>query len=202
MAKGLRSKYKRRLRNARAEHHWETRGKARLDRITDRLNNPHFQMKDDFALKPNAFLHPDNPNAEFPQVRKPDILDFRSHKMEKGGLCAIGVFRKHLSKNAKKSRWETVVKTRAELDAEEKGETTATEMEAEETPMQAVSQKVTKETMDELMAMTEKMALEKKRKKSKKADADMDVDSAPKVSIKSKAISKRKKKDPFKKSKK
>ncbi len=41
--------------------------------------------------KPNAFLEPENPDAEFPQAEPVKIYDFRSHKnpfsgMEKGGV--------------------------------------------------------------------------------------------------------------------
>ena len=77
-------------------------------------------------------------------------------------------------------------------------------MDEDEAAIAVQSTKTTKETMDELAAMTEKMTLEKKQRKrraNKKTDADMDVDAdVPKISIKSKAIGK--KKDRFKKSRK
>lgn len=63
-------------------------------------------------------MHPNNPNAVFPQTAKPIIPDFRSHKMENGGLTAIGVARKHMQKNAKQSKYQTIVKT-TEMLAEE-----------------------------------------------------------------------------------
>ncbi len=38
--------------------------------------------------------------------------------MANGGLAAIGVFRKHLSANAEKTKYPTIVKTAEELEAE------------------------------------------------------------------------------------
>ena len=73
----------------------------------------------DFVRKPNAFVEPNNPAAVFPQIAKPDIHDFRSHKMPNGGLAAIGVFRKHLSDKTEKSKYPTIVKTSEMLAAEE-----------------------------------------------------------------------------------
>lgn len=99
---------------------WETRGKAALDRITDRLNDPNFETKHEYTMPPNAFLNPQNPNAVFPQVKRPEIIDLRSHKIKDGGVMAIGAFRKAFSKNSKKSKWATVVKTTDMLQKEAK----------------------------------------------------------------------------------
>ena len=115
MAKSLRSKAKRRLRTVRREHHWETRGKHDLAKIAARLHNPYYDMSD-FEVKPNAFVEPSNPNAVFPQIAKPDILDFRSHKMPKGGYAAIGTFRKHLSENTIKTKYPTIVRTAQDIE--------------------------------------------------------------------------------------
>ena len=46
------------------------------------------------ALPPNAFLEPDNPEAVIPKIAKPNIQDYRSHKIEMGGYAAVGTFRK------------------------------------------------------------------------------------------------------------
>ena len=73
-------------------------------------------MENEFALPPNAFLEPNNPCAVFPQVKRPEILDFRSHKIEGGGLVANGVLRRHLSSNAKKSKYEAVVRTAEQIE--------------------------------------------------------------------------------------
>ena len=119
MAKSLRSKAKRRLRTVRREHHWETRGKFELQSIASRLHNPQYDLRSDFQRKPNAFVEPDNPEAHFPQIAKPDIHDFRSHKMANGGLAAIGVFRKHRSANAEKTKYPTIVRTAEQIAEEE-----------------------------------------------------------------------------------
>ena len=47
------------------------------------------------------------------------IPDFRVHKMENGGLTAVGVFRKHISANAQHSKYSAIIKSREEVDAEE-----------------------------------------------------------------------------------
>ena len=78
-------------------------------------------MAAEYSLPANAYLEPDNPLAVFPQVKKPQILDFRCHKMAGGGQAAIGVFRKHLSANSKKSKYAPVIKTAEEIEAEENG---------------------------------------------------------------------------------
>ena len=68
----------------------------------------------------NAFVEPTNPDAIFPQIAKPDIMDFRSHKMPRGGYAAIGVFRKHLSEASIKTKYPTIVRTAEEIEAEDK----------------------------------------------------------------------------------
>ena len=47
--------------------------------------------------------------------------------------------------------------------------------------------------MEELAMLTEKMSLEKKQRRRKNQDAEMDDGSAPKIQVKSKAITKSKK---------
>ena len=107
MAKSLRSKVKKRMRAARAAHYWEVKGKHQLNRICAKLNDPNYDATKDLSLPPNAYLEPNNPNAVFPQWDRPDILDFRSNKISGGGLTVVGTFRKHLSKNTKKSKLMT-----------------------------------------------------------------------------------------------
>jgi hypothetical protein len=120
MAKSLRSKVKKRLRKCRGEHLHQTEGKARLDRIAARLNDPTYNMKQEYALPTNAFLEPTNPNAVFPQKNKAVIRDFRVHKMENGGLTATNVFRKGTSANSKQSKYATTCVTAEELESGEK----------------------------------------------------------------------------------
>ena len=145
-------------------------------------------------------------------MKKPHIIDFRSNKIEGGGLCAFGVFRRHLSANSKKSKYETVVQTAEDLareDAQARGET---KMDAADTKVakSVASKKSTKEEMEELAMLTSKMSLEKQmRRKAKKAassakeDFEMADEKMPSIQIKSKTISKRlREKNRFKKSKK
>jgi hypothetical protein len=119
MAKGLRSKHKKRLRAAKAEHIYETKGKYQLAIQSAKLHDMNYSMAADHAPKPNAFLHPNNPQAVFPQIKKPEIIDLRVSRMKNGGLVAVGTFRKHFSKNGQRSKYATIVKTPAELAAEE-----------------------------------------------------------------------------------
>ena len=119
MAKSIRSKAKRRMRNCRAEHLYQTVGVHKLNAMSARLHDPCYSIKKEYGAPPNAFLHPKNPDAVFPQTAKPIIHDFRSHKMENGGLAAVNVFRKHLLPNAKQSKYKTHTMTRAQMDAEE-----------------------------------------------------------------------------------
>ena len=66
----------------------------------------------------NAFVEPNNPAAIFPQIAKPNIMDFRSHRMALGGFTAMNNFRKIRSENAKKSKYESIVKTKEDLERE------------------------------------------------------------------------------------
>jgi hypothetical protein len=94
-------------------------GQYKLNAISARLYDPTYDLKREYALPKNAYLHPNNPDAVFPQTAKPIIPDFRVHKMENGGLTAVGVFRKHISANATHSKYTAIIKTREELDIEE-----------------------------------------------------------------------------------
>lgn len=132
-------------------------------------------MAADHAPKPNAFLHPTNPLAVFPQIKKPEIIDLRVNRMKHGGLVATGTFRKHLSKNAQRSEYATIVKTPAELAAEEQ--------ESDDEQMQVAAS--SKYTVDDLTAMAANLKIGKKPKQ-KQVDAEM-----PKISDKSKGIQKK-----------
>ena len=118
MAKVLRSKYKKRLRAARASQIYELKGKHQLAIQSAKLYDNNYSMAADHAPKPNAFVHPNNPSAVFPQIKKPDILDLRISRIKNGGLAAGGVFRKHLSATAKQSKFPTIVKTTEMLQKE------------------------------------------------------------------------------------
>ena len=66
MAKGIRSKYKRRVRTVRRDHYWEIEGKQKLQTVSNKLHDPTYDFKQDGALPPNAFVEPNNPAAVFP----------------------------------------------------------------------------------------------------------------------------------------
>ena len=174
MAKSLRSKVKKRLRTAKANHLWEVRGKAQLNRITARLNDPNYDATKDLCLPPNAYMEPDNPNAVFPQWDRPDILDFRSNKIAGGGLTVVGTFRKVNNPKRKQSKYNAVVKSREELDAEEAAAAEAkvvAEKEAANKPEPMEVEKIApvKElkpvNMDDLTAQTASLKIARKGKK-------------------------------------
>ena len=119
MAKGQRSKYKRRIKSVRRQHYMEIQGNQLLQDISNKLHDPLYDIVADHGLPVNAFIEPNDPNAIFPQYPKPNILDFRSHKMAGDGFASIGNFRKSMSTNSKKSKYETIVKTPEMLIAEQ-----------------------------------------------------------------------------------
>lgn len=47
MAKGLRSKVKKRLRSTRREHYMQHDGKIQMQTIANRLHNPYYDLKTD-----------------------------------------------------------------------------------------------------------------------------------------------------------
>ena len=127
-------------------------------------------MKKDKALPPNAFLEPNNPLAVFPQTPKPEILDFRVHKMKYGGRTAVNTFRKVNSENAKKSKYATIVRTAAQIEAEEKAKAEQAEamMEFEDEQQPEATQiSSSKITIEDLAAMTDKLTIGKKKKTKK-----------------------------------
>ena len=120
----------------------------------------------DFVRKPNAFVEPNNPAAVFPQIAKPDIHDFRSHKMPNGGLAAIGVFRKHLSDKTEKSKYPTIVKTSDMLAAEEAEEANKmNDLSSEdEAPQVAISAPKAKTyTIADIMTLDKSLKLTKRK---------------------------------------
>ena len=113
--------------------------------------------------------------------------------MAGGAQAAIGVFRKLNNPNAKQSKYATIIRTAEDIARDEAG---AAAMQDEAQEIIAVKSAVaTKESMDELAALTEKMTLDKKAKirerkakGRKSADVDMNDGDVPKIQIKSKAI--------------
>lgn len=147
-----------------------------MNAMSARLNDPTYDIKKEYAPPVNAYLHPKNPEAVFPQTAKPIIPDFRTHKMENGGLTAIGVSRKHHQPNAKKSKYADIIKTREECDQEEAAEAEAKRLKAEgllEEEEMEVQNNVLMQgkhetiTVDELTSMANKLKIGKKSKQQK-----------------------------------
>ena len=99
--------------------------------------------------------------------------------MKNGGLVAVGTFRKHLSKNAQRSEYATIVKTPEELAAEAEEQQQLSESDDD---MQVATSN--KYTVDDLTAMAANLKIGKRPKQD--ADAEM-----PKMSEKSKVIRKK-----------
>ena len=119
MAKGLRSKYARRVRATRRAHYWEVEGKSKLEELSRNLHNPTYDMKQDVALPSNAYIEPENPNAVFPQHAKPHIIDFRDWKMAQSGFASRFNFRKNMSNRAtRKTKYETTLRSNEEIEAD------------------------------------------------------------------------------------
>ena len=55
MAKGLRSKVKRRLRSARRHHYMENEGKQIQQKIASRLHNPYYDLKTDCKFSDSSY---------------------------------------------------------------------------------------------------------------------------------------------------
>lgn len=93
MAKGLRCKRKRAYRAVKRQHVSATVEASRMEALQQRLRMIH-QGQDAMALnrRPlNKFLHPDAPDAEFPQEsRGPPPLDFRSEALPLAGFVGRG----------------------------------------------------------------------------------------------------------------
>lgn len=141
--------------------------------ISSKLQDPTYDFKQDGSLKANAFLEPHNPNAIFPQHAKPHILDFRSHKMAGSGFTSIGNFRKMMSATAKKSKYDSVIRTPSEIERDE--------LQAEmEEQMRMEAEAKAADDSDEVDAG------ELKRKAYNVEDITMDLDKQMKLSKKKK----------------
>ena len=92
-------------------------------------------------------------------------MDFRSHKMAKGGLACVNTFRKANSVNAIKSKYTSVVRT-AEQIADEEAQAALDKddyMESEEEEQEVKS--ITKKkayTINDIMEIDTKLSLKKK----------------------------------------
>ena len=124
--------------------------------------------------------------------------------MANGGLCSTNVFRKHITKNAQRSKYSDIIKTREEVDAEEaeakrlkelKKQQEAAEAESSDDNVLMDAEPI---SVDELTSMADKLKIRQKTKGEKKRERELAAQQ-PQITIKSKG---QKKDNPFKKSKK
>lgn len=106
-------------------------------------------------------------------------MDFRSHKMEKGGYAATNTFRKHLSDKTIKSPYVSVVKTAEDLQRE--AEEAAAQMEVASESESEEEEVVKKKnyTVDDIVGGMDKAKISKSRKSKKDADIAMAPVSKP-----------------------
>jgi len=178
MAKGLRSKIKKRMRTVRREHYWEIEGKQKLQDVSAKLHDPTYDFKEDGTLPANAYLEPNNPKAVFPQHARPHILDFRAHKIAGSGFASKYNNRKMMTEKSTKSKYTTIVKTAKEIEEELlQAQIEADQKQASDDEIDIADiQKDT--TVDELTAsMKKQMKLSKK--KAKDAEVPMELESKP-----------------------
>ncbi|CAI2379403.1 unnamed protein product [Moneuplotes crassus] len=120
MAKGLRSKVRRRLRGVRRAHFMKVQGMKDLQRLNDKLTDKDHSIMKDCALKPNAFLEPDNPDSVFPQRKPENNIDFRSSAMSGGGTAIRFTTRTEIPGSTKKgSKYKTKVRTIEQIENDE-----------------------------------------------------------------------------------
>ncbi|SBT33781.1 conserved protein, unknown function [Plasmodium ovale wallikeri] len=97
MAKGLRSKVKRRFRTVKRMHVNEIIEKPNVIKLNKRiklmLNNK--KVYKDLIKPPNKFLHPDDEKAVIPQHKIAKHIDFRSEALPLSGFATIGNRRKY-----------------------------------------------------------------------------------------------------------
>lgn len=116
-------------------------------------------------------------------------MDFRSHRLAKGGWTAVNNFRKIHSETAKKSKYASVVKTAEDIEREANQTEQAMDEDSSEEEVQVAESKAKKEyTIDDIMQLDTKLSISKKKKTP--------------VDNKSRGIKKEKKKVQAKKSKK
>ncbi|KAM3143028.1 hypothetical protein pb186bvf_004846 [Paramecium bursaria] len=98
MAKSQRSKVKRRWRSLKRLHVENTIVKKDVAELSQKLEatiqNRQYRTEE---LK-NAFLHPNDPQAIFPQYKPPLLVDFRSSALPYKGNQYVGALRKKITK--------------------------------------------------------------------------------------------------------
>jgi len=112
---------------------------------------------------------------------KPNIYDFRSHRMAQGGRTGMYNFRKMYSETAEKSEYTSIVKTREELDREAAQEDMEEDSESEEEVEQQKSKRTAeskKYSVEDIMELASKLSINKKKMgAAAKEDVPMDSQS-------------------------
>lgn len=94
MAKSLRSKIMRRWRKLKRGHLDEVVMKPKLEKISNNLSATILGMEYREKEAKNAYLHPQEPDAQFPQVKPAPIIDLRSTSIPGSGREWSGANRK------------------------------------------------------------------------------------------------------------
>ncbi|GAW80194.1 hypothetical protein, conserved [Plasmodium gonderi] len=97
MAKGLRSKVKRRFRTIKRIHINEIIEKPNIIKLHKRIKQmkKNKNAQDDLIRPPNKFLYPDNEKAVIPQHKSAKVIDFRSEALPLSGFATVGNRRKY-----------------------------------------------------------------------------------------------------------
>ena len=85
--------------------------------------------------------------------------------MANGGLAAIGVFRKHTSANAQKTKYPTIVRTAEQIEAEENEAANVMVVDSSSSDEEEVPAKKQKNyTIDDIMTLDKSLQITKKQK--------------------------------------
>ena len=106
MAKGLRSKIKKRWRVLKRNHLDNVIGEPRREQIKQNLEASLVGVEYRKPEPKNAFLHPNDPESKFPQVTYQPIIDCRSTAIPGSGLEWSGAQRKKDTKMITKEFFE------------------------------------------------------------------------------------------------
>lgn len=94
MGKSLRSKIKKRFRALRRSHVNEIKIKPETEELHSKCQKGLAGLEYREKEKKNAFLHPEDPDAHFPQYKQPPMIDLRSAYVPGSGLEWSGASRK------------------------------------------------------------------------------------------------------------
>eukprot|EP01017_Pseudomicrothorax_dubius_P033162 TRINITY_DN4412_c0_g1_i7.p1 TRINITY_DN4412_c0_g1~~TRINITY_DN4412_c0_g1_i7.p1 ORF type:complete len:182 (-),score=59.97 TRINITY_DN4412_c0_g1_i7:39-584(-) len=165
MAKGLRSKVKRRFRTLRRKVVEDLYGRSEAEGLSSKLvatiENRNYRVKE----PKNAFLYPNDPDAAFPQKVVAPIVDLRAAQIPIAGAEFIGALRKKKQKEEVHEDNEDIF--------EEVGEEEVNNVE---------------EDAEDLVGDLEKLGIEHKPRRQRKKKGNIEIEP---MSVKSKPIKKK-----------